>query len=101
MKMKHIVNVTFLLEECDKGNAYFFLDVINHLLESLKLVHNLGFLVFFDYYVFSISPLILEILIYVGHAMIDNTDKILLGLDCYNSFCHNKSLRLITELYKS
>jgi len=96
MKMKHIVNVTFRLEECDKGNAYF-----NHLLKFLELVHNLGFLVFFDYYVFSISPLILEILIYVGRAMIDNTDKILLGLDCYNSFFHNKSLRLITELYKS
>jgi hypothetical protein len=58
--------VTFRLKEYDKGDVYLPLCIINHLLESLELVHNLGFLVFFDYYVFSISPLILEILIYVG-----------------------------------
>jgi len=58
--------VTFRLKECNKGDVYISLCIINHLLESLELVHNLGFLVLFDYYVFLISPLILEILIYVG-----------------------------------
>jgi hypothetical protein len=43
---RYLAKITFRSKECGKDDFYLFLSIINPLLESLELVHILGFIVF-------------------------------------------------------